>query len=152
MNIQHLNQETTLAGRVNRIRNLGGLTFIDLRDRYGITQIMINPNVSNLTIENGALADIKPEFVLQITGKVVARPENMVNIDMITGGIEIQPSILRIISTCTELPFTIDNENAVGEEIRLEYRYLDLRRKGLQETMATRHQLFMQTLNFFDQK
>ncbi|MDR3169824.1 MAG: hypothetical protein LBU27_09110 [Candidatus Peribacteria bacterium] len=76
----------------------------------------------------------------------------MVNREMATGEIELQPSLFRIISSCAELPFTIDNENAVGEELRLEYRYLDLRRKSLQETMAVRHQLFMQTLKFFDEK
>jgi aspartyl-tRNA synthetase len=76
----------------------------------------------------------------------------MVNAGMATGEIELQPSLLCVISSCAELPFTIDNEHPVGEELRLEYRYLDLRRKSLQETMAVRHQLFMDTLNFFDEK
>jgi aspartyl-tRNA synthetase len=76
----------------------------------------------------------------------------MVNPEMVTGEIEIKPSFLCILSSCTELPFSIDNENPIGEELRLEYRYLDLRRKSLQETMAVRHQLFMQTLKFFDER
>jgi aspartyl-tRNA synthetase len=76
----------------------------------------------------------------------------MVNADMETGEIEIQPSSLRIISTCAELPFTIDNESPVGEELRLEYRYLDLRRKSLQESMLVRSQLFTDTIKFFDER
>jgi len=152
LNASFIGREVTLAGRVNRIRNLGGLTFIDLRDRYGITQVMIDPNKADLTIENGKLEDIKAEYVLQITWNVVARPENMVNSEMTTGEIELQPSILRILSSCAELPFTIDNENPVGEELRLEYRYLDLRRKSLKESMLVRSQLFSHTIKFFDEK
>lgn len=89
------------------------MTFIDLRDRYGITQVTIDPNNSDFTIEGGNLKDINSEFVLQIVGKVVLRPENMVNRDMATGEIELQPSKVRIISACAELPFTIDNEHPV---------------------------------------
>lgn len=141
-------QEVTLAGWANRVRNLWGLTFIDLRDRYGITQITIDPQ-SNFTCEWGKLEDIKSEFVLQIIGKVVARPDNMVNHDMTTWEIEINPTSVKILSSCAELPFTIDNENAVGEETRLEYRYLDLRRKSLRETMMARDALFCNTVSFF---
>ncbi|GHW02789.1 aspartate--tRNA ligase [candidate division SR1 bacterium] len=152
LSLQHLDQTITLAGWVNRIRNLGGLTFIDLRDRYGITQIAIDPANTKFSVQNGSLSDIKAEFVLQITGKVVARPSNMVNPEMKTGEIEIQPSDLLVLSTCAELPFTIDNENPVGEELRLEHRYLDLRRKSLRDTMLIRSQLYTQTIQFFDDK
>lgn len=152
LNASFAGQEVTLSGWVNRIRKLGGLVFIDLRDRYGVTQMTIDPQSDALAIEGGDLEGIKSEFVLQIIGKVVARPETMINRGMVTGEIEIQPSVVKILSTCAELPFTIDNENPVGEELRLEYRYLDLRRKTLRDTMMTRHSLFTHTINFFDQE
>lgn len=155
LNLSNLDQITTIAWRVNRIRNLGWLTFIDLRDRYGTTQITIDPlTIKNweLIIKNWELTDIKAEFVLQITWKVVARPSNMINPEMKTGEIEIQPSSLSILSSCAELPFMIDNENPVGEELRLEHRYLDLRRKSLKETMLVRSQLYTETLKFFQEK
>ncbi len=132
------------------------MTFIDLRDRYGITQVTIDPNTITTQLDPQALhimlASIKAEYVLQITGKVIARPETMINRDMQTGEIEVQPTELTILSTCAELPFTIDNENPVGEELRLEHRYLDLRRKSLKETMLVRNKLFTETIKFFDQK
>ncbi|MBQ7073822.1 hypothetical protein IJM86_01900 [bacterium] len=78
-----MHQEVTLIGRVNRIRNLGGLTFIDLRDRYGITQITIDPK-NPLQLENGTLEQIKAEFVIQVKGTVISRPENMINQEMTT--------------------------------------------------------------------
>lgn len=152
LNASFVGQEVVLSGWVNRIRNLGGLTFIDLRDRYGVTQITIDPNSLDFFVENGNLEDIRSEFVLQITGEVLARPETMINHDMLTGEIEVQPSKVKIISRCAELPFTIDNENPVWEELRLEYRYLDLRRKSLKETMLVRNQLFTDTIKFFDEK
>ena len=100
------------------------MTFIDLRDRYGITQVTVDP--AKITIE---LPEIKSEYVLQITGEVIARPETMINKDMATGDIEIYPSEVKVLSTCKDLPFSVDHENPVGEDIRLEYRYLDLRRQ-----------------------
>ena len=115
LNRSSVGQEVTIAGWANRVRNLGWLTFIDLRDRYWITQITIDPK-SDFTCEWWNLEDIKAEYVLQIVWKVVARPDNMINKDMATWEVEINPSKVKIISTCAELPFTIDNENAVGED------------------------------------
>ena len=125
---------------MTNLYRLWWLTFIDLRDRYWITQITIDPK-SDFTCEWWNLEDIKAEYVLQIVWKVVARPDNMINKDMATWEVEINPSKVKIISTCAELPFTIDNENAVGEDLRLEYRYLDLRRKSLRDTMMVRDAL-----------
>ena len=144
-------QTITLAWWANRVRNLWWLTFIDLRDRYWITQITIDPKL-DFTCEWWNIEDIKAEFVLQIIWKVALRPENMINKDMMTWEIEIIPTSVKIISTCAEPPFTIDNENAVGEEVRLEYRYLDLRRKSLRETMMARDSLFCNTVSFFHQR
>jgi aspartyl-tRNA synthetase len=100
------------------------MTFIDLRDRYGITQVTIDP--AKIKIE---LPEIKSEYVLQITGEVIARPKEMTNKDMITGEVELYPSDIKVLSVCKDLPFSVDHENPVGEDIRLEYRYLDLRRQ-----------------------
>ncbi len=123
------------------------MTFIDLRDRYGITQITYNPSQANFS-----LAEIKAEYVLRIQGTVKARPAEMINTAMHTGEIEIQPSKIEILSESQELPFSIDHENPVGEDLRLEYRYLDLRRKSLKESIIMRHKIYLETMNFFDQQ
>ncbi len=129
------------------------MTFIDLRDRYGIIQITIDPNklnVSSLKLEN--LDEIKSEYVLQITGEVIARPQETINKELVTGEIEIYPTEVEVLSPCKELPFSIDHENPVGEEIRLEHRYLDLRRQWLKNIIINRHKLYMETMKFFDTK
>lgn len=138
-------QEVILSWWVNKIRNLGGMTFIDLRDREGITQVTYDPSTHNFQ-----LPEMKSEYVIKITWKVMARPDNMINKDMITGEIEISPTAIEIISTCKELPFPVDHEAPVGEDIRLEYRYLDLRRKTMKENIIARHKVFTETLKFFD--
>ncbi len=121
------------------------MTFIDLRDRYGITQVTVDPAKIDIV-----LPEIKSEYVLQISGEVIARPENMINKDMSTWDIEIYPNAIVVLSLCKELPFSVDHENAVGEDIRLEYRYVDLRRQGLKNTIIMRHKLYMETMKFFD--
>lgn len=130
------------------------MTFVDLRDRYGLTQLTLDPQT--MTTDSASLQDLlatlKPESVLQVKGTVIARPENMVNAEMKTGEIEVQPTELKLLSSCAELPFTIDNENPVGEELRLEHRYLDLRRKSLQETILVRSKLYTETIQFFTQQ
>jgi aspartyl-tRNA synthetase len=128
------------------------MTFIDLRDRYGITQITINPEKGNLSLENfKKLEDIKSEYVIQVTGEVIARPDNMINKDMTTGEIELQPTEIKVLSQCKELPFSIDFENPVGEDIRLEYRYLDLRRQRMKNNVIKRHKMYVETIKFFDE-
>ena len=123
------------------------MTFIDLRDRYGITQITYDPSQADFS-----LAEIKAEYVLRIQGAVKARPTEMVNSAMHTGEIEVQPSKIEILSESQELPFSIDHENPVGEDLRLEYRYLDLRRKGMKNSIMMRHKIYLETMNFFDQQ
>lgn len=123
------------------------MTFIDLRDRYGITQVTVDPVKTRVE-----LPKIGPEYVIQIAGEVIARPENMINKEMITGEIEVYPSEVKVLSSCKELPFSVDHENPVGEDIRLEYRYLDLRRSGLKTNIINRHRLYMETMKFFDEK
>ncbi|MDO4714358.1 MAG: aspartate--tRNA ligase [bacterium] len=147
MTAQDLGKSVVIAGWVNKLRNLGGMTFIDLRDRYGITQVTYDPSVA--TFE---LPEIKSEYVLQIHGEVIARPENMLNPDMPTGAIELKPTAITILAACKELPFSVDHENPVGEDLRLEYRYLDLRRKTMKENAIMRHKIYLETMNFFDQR
>ena len=144
---KNIGETVKLSGWVNKSRNLGGMLFIDLRDRYGITQITLDPAKVDFEIP-----EIKSEYVVQVEGKVIARPENMINKDMITWEIEVEPTKMSVFSTCKELPFSVDHENPVGEDLRLEYRYLDLRRKTMKDNAVMRHKIVMETMNFFDQK
>ncbi len=149
-------EEVILSWRVNKNRNLWWLNFIDLRDRYGITQITIDPD--NTELKNNAsdlewlLRDIKSEYVLKISWKVSPRPDNMVNKNMITWEIEIIPVNIEILSICKELPFPIDHGTPVWEDIRLEYRYLDLRREKMKDNVIMRHKLYIETMKFFNEK
>ena len=144
---KNIGETVKLSGWVNKSRNLGGMLFIDLRDRYGITQITLDPAKVNFE-----LPEIKAEYVLQVEGNVIARPDTMINKDMITWEIEVEPTKISVFSTCKELPFSVDHENPVGEDLRLEYRYLDLRRKTMKENAVMRHKIVMETMNFFDKK
>lgn len=140
-------ESVKIAGWVNKVRSLWWMTFIDLRDRYWITQITYDPSKHNFPIP-----EIKSEFVLQISGTVISRPADMINKNMITGEIEISPTEIKLLSTSKELPFPIDHETSVGEDIRLEYRYLDLRRSRMKDIIISRHKLFKETINFFDEE
>ncbi len=135
---EHVGERHTLAGWAARRRDHGGLVFVDLRDRSGVTQLVINPERSP---EAAALAhEIRNEFVLQAEGDVVARSPETVNPAMSTGAVELQVDTLRIVSRSTPLPFQLDEEN-VDETLRLRYRWLDLRREKLQRNIALRAQM-----------
>ncbi len=132
----------TLAGWVQNRRDHGSLMFIDLRDRYGLTQIVFDtekPDVLALGQE------VRSEWVLQVTGKVLARPADMVNPKMATGEIEVAVETFAVFSKSAALPFEVDDYAKVGEDIRLTYRYLDLRRPTMQKNLAARHR-FVQAL------
>lgn len=141
LNMAKLNTQVTLAGWIQKSRDLGGMTFIDLRDRYGITQLVFNmetnPDLCNQARKLGR------EFVVQATGKVIER-ENK-NKNNPTGDIEVEVSHLEILNPSKTPPFTIENQTDGGEELRMKYRYLDLRRPPLQQNIALRHQLALQT-------
>jgi aspartyl-tRNA synthetase len=143
----------TLAGWVARRRDHGGLVFIDLRDRSGITQLVINPERSPASAE--LAKEVRNEFVLQARGEVVARAPETVNPKMQTGEVELQVDELRIVSRSTPLPFQLDEEN-VDETLRLRYRWLDLRREKLQRNLRLRAQMVgiirrhMETAGFLD--
>lgn len=142
-------EHVTLSGWVHRRRDHGGVIFIDLRDRYGLTQIKFDPTHN---AEVHAIADqLRSEWVIQVMGEVVARPHDMVNEKLATGEIEIIVTTLNILNKSKTPPFEIDEEKAVeaGEGIRLKYRYLDLRRKKLQELLHQKDLFIRDMRSFF---
>ncbi|MCX7987304.1 MAG: aspartate--tRNA ligase [Bacteroidales bacterium] len=148
LNLSNKGQEVTLAGWVQRIRNLGGMTFIDLRDRYGITQLVFNME------KNAKLCDearsLGREYVIQVKG-IVAERENK-NPKIPTGEIEILVDELKIINPSTLPPFTIEDETDGGEEIRMKYRYLDLRRNPLKNNLLLRHRMAQEVRKYLDEQ
>ncbi len=138
----HIGQQVTLNGWVQEYRNLGGILFIDLRDRYGITQVVFHPeHVSEDVIKKAG--SCRHEFVIAVRGVVNARPEGTVNLKMKTGGVEVECDIIEILAESETPPFEIADETNAREELRLEYRYLDLRRNPLQEKLRIRHESTM---------
>lgn len=136
-----------LNGWVNSYRNLGGLLFLDLRDRYGLTQVVINPE----SFDPAMLAEAqraRAEFVVAIKGTVQHRPDGTANAKMATGEIEVKADEFYILAESKTPPFEITDETNAGELLRLEYRYLDLRRKPLQERMRIRHETTMAIRNY----
>ncbi len=135
---EHVGQRLAVAGWVARRRDHGGLVFVDLRDRTGLTQLVINPERAPAAAE--LVKDVRNEFVLQARGEVVARSPETVNERMPTGAVELQVDELVVVSRSTPLPFQLDEEN-VDETLRLRYRWLDLRREKLQRNLGLRAQM-----------
>ena len=131
---------------IQRSRDLGGMTFVDLRDRYGLTQLAFNmeDNAELCT----AARKLGREFVIQVEGIVIERTSK--NLQMPTGEIEIQVTNLKILNAAKTPPFTIENDTDGGDEIRAQYRYLDLRRKPVQNKLMLRNQVALQTRVFLD--
>jgi aspartyl-tRNA synthetase len=127
----------TLRGWVNRRRDLGGLIFIDLRDRYGLTQVVFNPEIA--AEAHGAASDVRNEHVLEVHGIVRQRPEGTRNPKLPTGDIEVEAHGLELLSAAKTPPFEITQSAEIDESVRLRYRYLDLRRSRLQANMVLRH-------------
>ncbi|AGY41453.1 Aspartyl-tRNA synthetase [Mesoplasma florum W37] len=130
LNISNVNQEVTLKGWIKKIRKMGQIAFIDLRDFYGITQIVVGENKQEL------INNLKPEYVISITGKVIERKSK--NADIPTGEIEIEVQNIELINKSELTPFVIENDVEVSEETRMSYRYLDLRRQKIQNNMLLR--------------
>ena len=128
LRLAHVGEVVTLVGWVSKKRNLGGLIFIDLRDRYGITQVVVEPNNSCYEVAESA----KNEYVLKVTGTVVERSSKNLNIP--TGEIEVVASDFEILNTAENPPFLIQDKTDALEDTRMKYRYLDLRRPVLQQT------------------
>ena len=147
-----IDQTVTVAGWVHRRRDHGGVIFIDLRDREGLVQIVVNPDTAEIFAKAERL---RAECVLQITGKVIPRTEGTINPKMATGKIEIVATELNVLSMADPIPFQLDEKN-VSEEVRLKYRYLDLRREEMQQTMMLRYKVtrtmrrYLDDQNFMD--
>lgn len=143
----NIGEEVTLCGWVDRRRDHGGVIFVDLRDRDGIVQVVFDPDAE----ENFALADkVRPEYVLQVVGKVRARSEATVNPNMATGEVEVYGTALKILNTAETPPFQLDSYTSVGEDVRLRYRYLDLRRKDMQHNLRFRSKVTNAIRNYLD--
>jgi aspartyl-tRNA synthetase len=146
----HLGNEVTLCGWVSKRRDHGGLIFADLRDRYGVTQIVFDPALANGTVAHEQAGKIRSEFVLWVKGKVRNRPEGMTNTKLATGAIEVACTEIKILSEAKTPPFAIDDDVEVAETTRLKYRYLDLRRPSLQKNLLVRHRMLSIVRNHLD--
>jgi aspartyl-tRNA synthetase len=145
---EQIGTTVTLTGWVDGRRDLGGLIFIYVRDRYGMTQVVFTPQHNP---EAHAMAEaLRPEFVISVTGQVGLRPEGMVNPNVPTGEIDIKASELTILNKSELPPFPIEDEIKVNEDLRLLYRYLDLRRPTMQRNLAVRHRAYQVTRSYFD--
>ena len=148
LRIQDKGRKVTLAGWVQKSRRLGGLTFIDLRDRYGITQLVVEADAPALLVETAT--SLGRECVIQIEGEVVERQSK--NHKMPTGDIEIKTDKINILNKSITPPFTIEDESDGGEDIRAKYRYLDLRRGPLKKALTLRHKVAHEVRNYLDAK
>lgn len=143
-------EEVVLRGWVHRRRDLGGLIFIDLRDRYGLTQIVFNPEI--VPEAHAAASDVRNEYVLEARGFVRERPDGTKNPRLATGDIEIEVHDLEVLNTALNPPFYINEESEVDESLRLKYRYLDLRRERMQRNVILRHQIVKYIRDFLDDR
>ncbi len=144
----YIGEKITIKGWVQKRRDLGGLIFIDLRDREGIVQVVFNPDLSENAL---SLAEkIRNEYVLSVTGTVVARGEGTVNPNLKTGKVEIHAEEVQIINEAKTPPFMIDDQMEVSEDVRLKYRYVDLRRPAMMETFKMRHNVTTSFRNFLN--
>ncbi|HEY7884574.1 MAG TPA: aspartate--tRNA ligase, partial [Cellvibrionaceae bacterium] len=144
----HIDQQVTLCGWVDRRRDHGGVIFIDLRDREGVVQVVFDPDAQ----DNFALADkVRGEYVLKVTGRVRARTPETVNPNMATGEIEVYGTALEILNEAQTIPFPLDAHSTVGEDVRLKYRYLDLRRLDMQKSLQFRSKVTIAIRNYLDE-
>lgn len=151
LNKSNVGETVTLNGWVNRRRDLGKVIFVDLRDRSGLVQIVLDPEI--LGVENFPVAEgLRSEFVISVTGQVETRPVGQENPNLETGEVEIHISKLKVLSEAKTPPFPIHDASSVEEALRLRYRYLDLRSKELQNTMILRHRAVSAIRSFFDSK
>jgi aspartyl-tRNA synthetase len=145
---EDVDREVTLMGWVQRRRDLGGLIFVELRDRQGMVQVVFNPEVSPEAHEKAQ--SLRSEYVVGVEGTVVKRPEGTVNPKLKTGEIEVIAKELKILNASKTPPFLIEGEEEVAENTRLKYRYLDLRKPGLQRNLILRHNVAKEVRNYFD--
>ncbi len=143
---EHIGTSVTLSGWIQKSRDLGGMTFIDLRDRYGITQLVFNMETDKGLCEKAR--KLGREFVVQVEGKVIERSSK--NKNMPTGEVEIEVTSLNVLNEAKTPPFTIEDETDGGDELRMQYRYLDLRRNPVQEKLKLRNKVSLETRKYLD--
>ena len=148
LNIANVNETVTLAGWVQKVRKMGGMTFVDIRDRYGITQIVFNEDVN--TELCGQANKLGREWVIRVTGKVAERSSKNKNIP--TGEIEIIAEGLEVLNAAEVPPFTIEDNTDGGDDLRMQYRYLDLRRNCVRSNIELRHKIAFEVRRFLDEQ
>jgi len=146
LRLSHVNQSVTLSGWVQKIRNLGGMTFVDLRDRYGITQLVFNQETNAPLCEEART--LGREFVIQVIGTVAERSNKNSKIE--TGDIEILVEKLTLLNASELPPFTIEDDTDGGDELRMKYRYLDLRRRPVRDNLVLRHRMAIEVRKYMD--
>ena len=146
LRINNVNQTVTLSGWVQKTRDLGGMTFVDIRDRYGISQLTFNMDTNSELCQKAR--SLGREYVIQVTGKVVERSNKNKNIS--TGEIEIEVDKLEILNASKTPPFIIEDETDGGDDLRMKYRYLDIRRKPIRDNLVLRHLITKETRNYLD--
>ena len=144
--IKNVGEQITLNGWVAKVRNLGGVIFIDLRDRSGIMQLVVRPDSACYALASS----LKNEYVIKVAGKLVAREKANLNIP--TGEIEMEVEKLELLNKSLELPFEVSDNTTALEDTRLKYRYLDLRRNSLSSNLITRHKITLAVRNFLDKE
>ena len=147
---EHADQDVVLNGWVDKQRDLGGLVFVDLRDRYGVTQVVFEPDEVPAEVFETA-GKVRGEYVLSVRGRVRLRDERGRKANLATGDVEVAARELKVVSKSEPLPIVLSGKAEAGEDLRLKYRYLDLRRAELQRQMALRHRVAQATRRHFDQ-
>lgn len=150
LRVSDTGSEVRLAGWVANRRDLGGVIFVDLRDRYGVTQIVFHPEAGEDLCRRASR--LRLESVIAVKGKTAARPEDMVRHERATGGIEVYARELELLNDCRELPFMIRDDIDASDETRLRYRYLDLRRPAMQRNLMIRHRIARTVRRFFEER
>lgn len=146
LRIAHVGSSVTLSGWVQRIRNLGAMTFIDLRDRYGITQVVIDESCPSPVKE--MVKELGREYVIQISGEVVERASK--NSKLPTGDIEVRANMIKVLNASDIPPFTIEDDTDGGDELRMKFRYLDLRRNPVKNALLLRHRMAQEVRRYLD--
>ena len=145
---EDIGKSVTLAGWVHRRRDHGNLIFIDLRDREGLVQVVFNPELEEKS--HNIAQQLRNEWVIQVSGEVSARPEGTVNSDMKSGEVEVYASELTVLNQSLTPPFYVNEDVSVDENIRLKYRYVDLRRESMKDALIARHKVVKYIRDFLD--
>ncbi len=149
LNLNNINQEVSLSGWVACVRDLGGILFVELRDRSGFFQIVANPQINPQVHQ--VLEKVRSEYVITVKGKVTRRPEETYNEKYATGQVEMYPESIEVLSESKVLPFVLDDDN-VSEDVRLKYRYLDIRREKMLGNLVLRHKIVQAIRNTLNNK